>query len=87
MEGDRGRGGREGWTGSLGLVDSNILHIECIINKVLLYSTGKYIHYPGINHNEKESEKEYIYTYLYIQLKPFAVHQKLTKLCKLTILQ
>ena len=45
------------------------------------------IQYAVINHNEKESEKEYIYMYLYIQLTPFALHQKLTKLCKLTILQ
>ena len=26
----------------------------------LLYSTGKYIQYPVINHNGKEYEKEYI---------------------------
>ena len=35
--------------------------IEWINNKVLLYSTGKYIQYPVINHNGKEYEKEYIY--------------------------
>ena len=29
-------------------------------NKVLLYSTGNYIHYPVINHNGKEREKEYM---------------------------
>ena len=28
--------------------------IERINNKVLLYSTGNYIQYPVINHNEKE---------------------------------
>ena len=31
---------------------------EWIDNKVLLYSTGNYISYPGINHNRKEHEKE-----------------------------
>ena len=31
--------------------------------QVLLYSTGKYIQYPVINHNGKEYEKNiYIYT-------------------------
>ena len=34
-----------------------------ISNKVLLYSTGNYIHYPVINNNGKEYEKEYIYMY------------------------
>ena len=32
--------------------------------QVLLYSTGNYIQYPVINHNEKEYEKEYIYIYI-----------------------
>ena len=31
-----------------------LLYIEWINNKVLLYSTGNYIQYPMINHNEKE---------------------------------
>ena len=39
------------------------------INKVLLYSTEKYIQYPVINHDGKEHEKEYMYH--------FAVQQKL----------
>ena len=30
-----------------------LLHIEQINNKVLLYSTGNYIQYPMINHNGK----------------------------------
>ena len=33
---------------------------------VLLYSTGKYIQYPVINHNGIEYKKEYIYIYIYI---------------------
>ena len=32
-----------------------------INDKVLLYSTGKYIQYPVINHNGKEYEKVYIH--------------------------
>ena len=35
-------------------------------NKVLLYSTAKYVQCPVINHNVKEYEKEYIYIYIYI---------------------
>ena len=30
------------------------------INKILPYSTGDYMHYPGMSHNGKEYEKEYI---------------------------
>ena len=34
-----------------------LLHLEWINNKVLMYSTGKYIEYPVINHNGKEYKK------------------------------
>ena len=34
-----------------------LLYLECINNKVLLYSTGNYIQYPVVNHNGKEYEK------------------------------
>ena len=64
-------------------------------NKVLLYSTGHYIQYPVINHNESKYENiyvciyiyvcVYIYIYIYIYLDHFAVHQKITH-CKSTIL-
>ena len=42
-----------------------LLHIAWINNKVLLYSTGKWItvYYPVINHNGKEHEKECIHVY------------------------
>ena len=39
-----------------------------INNKVLLYSTGNYIQYSLINHNEKEYEKEYVYTHTHIYI-------------------
>ena len=51
----------EGWIGSLRL-DVNYYR-EKINNKVLLYSTGNYIQYSGINHNGKEYKKECIYMY------------------------
>ena len=41
----------ERWTGSLGLADA------WINNKILLYSTGKYIQYLVVNHNAEECEK------------------------------
>ena len=34
------------------------------VNKILLYSTGKYIQYPVVNHNGKEFLKEYVYVYI-----------------------
>ena len=49
-----GGGEKEGWTGNLGLVDTNYYILEWINNKVLLYSTGNCIQSPGINHNGKE---------------------------------
>ena len=47
--GERDGRGVWGWTGRC-----KLLHLEWIDNKVLLYSTGKYIQSPGINHNGKE---------------------------------
>ena len=52
----------KGWTGSR-VSRCKLLHTGWINNKVLLYSTGKYIQYPGINHTGKEYEKECIYVY------------------------
>ena len=40
-----------------GVSKCKLLHIEWINNNVLLYSTGKYIQYPGINHDGKELKK------------------------------
>ena len=42
-------------------VDSKLLYIEWVNNKVLLYSTGKYILYPVENHMEKNMK-----TYMYV---------------------
>ena len=49
-----GIGAEVGW--SLGLADTNLSR-EWINNKVLLYSTGNYVHYPVTNHYGKEYEK------------------------------
>ena len=45
-------GGRNGLES--GITSCKLLYIEQISNKVLLYSTRIYIHYPVINHNGKE---------------------------------
>ena len=54
-------GGGRGKKWKFGISRCKLVYIEWINNKVLLYSTGKYIQYPVINHNGKEYEKEYIY--------------------------
>ena len=59
-----------GWgRDKLGIWDSQIQTTTYKIdkNKFLLYSTGNYIQYPVINHNEKEHRKEYIDSLLYIR--------------------
>ena len=53
-----GYGGGMDW--EFGVSRCKLLHIEWINNKVLLYSTGNYIQYPGVNHNGKEYRKECI---------------------------
>ena len=43
-------GNREGWTGSLGLEDTNS-HLEWTSSEVLLYSTENYTQSLGIEHD------------------------------------
>ena len=38
-------------------------HLEWTNNKVLLYSTGNFTHYPMINQNGKEYKKECLYVH------------------------
>ena len=42
---------------SFGFSRCKLLYVEWINNKVLLYSIGKYIQYPAINHSGKENPK------------------------------
>ena len=49
-------GGR-GIDWEFGISRCKLLYIGRINNKVLLYSTGSYIQYPMINHNEKNMKK------------------------------
>ena len=46
------QGGGKDW--EFGISRCKLLYGEWINNKGLLYSTGKYIQYPVINHNGKE---------------------------------
>ena len=48
----------EGWTGSLGLVEANLLHLEWVNHVFLMYRTGNYIQDPVINHNGREKKRE-----------------------------
>ena len=41
-----------------------LIYIECINNKVLLYSTGNYIQHAVISQNEVEYEKGYMYVFI-----------------------
>ena len=66
-----------------GISRCNLLRIEWVNNKVLLYSTENYTQYPVMNHNGKEYEKEYICITASLLLS----QQKLTQHCKSTILQ
>ena len=51
-------------TWEFGVSRCQLLYIEWINNKVLLYSTGNYIQYSVINHNGKEYiYKKNIYMY------------------------
>ena len=54
--GYQGEGGR-GMDWEFGISSCKLVYIGWINNEVLLYSTGNYIQYPGINHNGKEYEK------------------------------
>ena len=47
-----GDGGGMDW--EFGISRCKLVYIEWINNKVLLYSTGKYIQYPMINHTGKD---------------------------------
>ena len=57
----KGKRVKEGKNWAFGTGKCKLLYIGWMNNKVLLYSTGKYIHYPVINHTGREYEKDYIY--------------------------
>ena len=82
-------GGGVGKDWEFGISGYKQVYIAWINNKILLYSTGNYIQYPVINHNEKYYEKEYVCVcvYIYIYMNHFTVQQKLTQPCKSTIVQ
>jgi len=59
----------ESWNWEFGVSRGKLLYIEWINSKVLLYSTGNYIHYAVINHDGKEYEKNvHMYMYNWITL-------------------
>ena len=50
----KGEGIRGGMEWEFGISRCELLYIEWINNKVLLYNSGKCIQYPVINHNRNE---------------------------------
>ena len=59
----RGECSGEGMEWEFGISRCKLLRIGWINNKVLLYNTGNYNQYPGINHNGKENiYKKNVYT-------------------------
>ena len=61
-------GSGRGMEWEVGISRCKLLSLEWVNNMVLLYSTGNYIQYPGINHNGKEYEKECVRTYNWVTL-------------------
>ena len=59
----KGVGGGRGMSWEFGVSRCKLFYVEWTNNKVLLYSAGDYIQYPGIGHNGKEYKKECIYVY------------------------
>ena len=53
----KGEGVGGGMERAVGISRCELLYIEWINNKVLLYSTENYIQYSVINHNGKEYKK------------------------------
>ena len=75
--GCQGEGFRGGMEWEVGVSWWKLLYMEWINNKVIIYSTESYM--------GKNIKKECIY--IYVLLNHFAVQEKLTQHCKLTILQ
>ena len=64
----KGEGTGVGIEQEVGVSRCKLVYIECINNKVLLYSTENYIQYPVISHNGKE----YFKMHIYVKLNQFA---------------
>jgi len=56
-----GGGGGSGRDGEFGVSRCKPFHLECIDNKVLLYSTGNYIQSPRIDGDRRYYEKKNVY--------------------------
>ena len=49
----------------VGISRYKFLYVEWLKNKVLLYSTEKYMQYPMINHNGNEYFTKKVYIYMH----------------------
>ena len=53
----KGVGGRSGMDREFGVSRCKLLHLEWISNEVVLYNTGNYIQYVGIDHDGRKFKK------------------------------
>ena len=60
----KGKGAGGGMEWEVGVSRCNLLYMEWINNKVLLYSTENHIQNPMINHNGKEYIKKRMYIWV-----------------------
>ena len=64
----KGLGGGSGMDWEFGVSRYELLHFKWIKNKVLLYSTGKYIQSFGIDHDGRYYGKNNVYIHIYIYI-------------------
>ena len=76
-------GGGDDWT--FRISRCKLLYIAWVNNKVILHSTGNYIHYSGTNHSKKEYAKVCVYIYIYIHTYTYTyiyyIYIKLSHCC------
>ena len=61
--------------GEFGVGRCKLLHLEWIINGVLLYSSGNYVQSHGVEHNGRWCEKKYVCVCVCVGLGHCAVQQ------------
>ena len=86
----KGEGCERGMDWEFGINRCKIVYTEWVNIKVLLHSTGNYIQYLQVNHNGKEYKKEHMCLFIYVCVcvtESLCCKQKLTRCCKLTVLQ
>ena len=60
----KGEGGGSEMNWLFGVCRCKLLHLECVNNKALLFSTGNYIQALGIDHDGREYKKGVVCVYI-----------------------